>query len=61
VAGPLDGALSRRTRHALRALASAWAAGVPSFDASARFIGELVMTNEASLTSQVWTSTSLIR
>lgn len=35
---PISGALTRQTRHALRALATAWAAGVASFDASARFI-----------------------
>lgn len=37
----IGGALSRQTRHALRALATAWLAGAASYDASARFLGEL--------------------
>lgn len=35
---PLSGALTRRTREALRALATAWSEGASSFDASARFL-----------------------
>jgi len=38
---PLSGALTRQTRVALRALATAWAAGEESFDASARFLRSL--------------------
>lgn len=38
---PIAGALTRQTRHALRALATAWAAGAASFDASARFLTAL--------------------
>jgi len=38
---PISGALTRQTRHALRALATAWSAGAASFDASARFLCEL--------------------
>ncbi len=35
---PIAGALTRQTREALRALATAWAAGAESSDASARFL-----------------------
>lgn len=35
---PISGALTRQTRHALRALATAWSTGAASFDASARFL-----------------------
>ena len=38
---PLSGALTRQTREGLRALATAWAAGVSSHDASARFLAAL--------------------
>jgi hypothetical protein len=38
---PLSGALTRQTREALRAMATAWAAGAASYDASARFLCEL--------------------
>jgi len=38
---PISGALTRSTRHALRALATAWSAGAASYDASARFLSEL--------------------
>jgi hypothetical protein len=41
VADPLSGALTRRTRSALRALASAWAAGGAPDDVSACFLTEL--------------------
>lgn len=46
---PISGALTRQTRQALRALATAWAAGVASFDASARFICALPAAHSASL------------
>jgi hypothetical protein len=38
---PLPGALSRQTREALRALATAWGAGADSYAACARFLQEL--------------------
>jgi hypothetical protein len=38
---PLPGALTRQSRVALRALASAWASGVPPFEACARFLQAL--------------------
>lgn len=38
---PLSGALTRQARAALRALATAWAAGEESYDASARFLRAL--------------------
>jgi hypothetical protein len=37
----MSGTLTRQTRHALRALATAWSAGAASYDASARFLSEL--------------------
>jgi hypothetical protein len=46
---PISGALTRQTRHALRALATAWAAGVDSFDASARFLCALPTATSAFL------------
>jgi hypothetical protein len=46
---PISGALTRQTRHALRALATAWGAGVASFDASARFLCALPTAASASL------------
>lgn len=48
---PISGALTRQTRHALRALATAWAAGAASFDASARFLCELPAAGSRSLSS----------
>lgn len=41
VGDPIGGALSRATRDALRALATAWHDGASSFDASARFLSAL--------------------
>jgi len=38
---PIAGALTRQTRHGLRALATAWAAGAAPVDASARFLSAL--------------------
>ena len=46
---PISGALTRQTRQALRALATAWAAGVASFDASARFLCALPAASAGSL------------
>lgn len=40
-ADPLPGALTRQTREALRALASAWSTGAAPYEASARFLCEL--------------------
>jgi hypothetical protein len=39
--GPISGALTRQARHALRALATAWAEGAPSLDAATRFVAAL--------------------
>jgi hypothetical protein len=47
----IGGALSRPTRHALRALASAWLAGATSYDASARFLSELPSAAARSLSA----------
>ena len=46
---PISGALTRQTRHALRALATAWSAGAASYDASARFLKELPAASTRSL------------
>jgi hypothetical protein len=48
---PIGGALTRQTRHALRELATAWAAGASPFDASARFLSSLPEAREGSLAS----------
>jgi hypothetical protein len=49
---PIAGALTRQTRHALRELATAWAAGADSLSACARFVGALPM-REGSLASRM--------
>ena len=49
---PIAGALTRQTRHALREMATAWAAGANSFDASARFLAALPVA-ESSLASRM--------
>lgn len=46
---PISGALTRQTRQALRALVTAWSAGAPSFDASARFLSALPEARSAPL------------
>ncbi|HET9646382.1 MAG TPA: hypothetical protein VFP68_24185 [Burkholderiaceae bacterium] len=46
---PIGGALSRRTREALRALAHAWSEGVNASDASARFLCALKQPRADSL------------
>ena len=46
---PIAGALTRQTRHALRELVLAWAAGAPSMDASARFLAALPQARAGSL------------
>jgi len=46
---PLSGALTRQTREALRALATAWAAGAPSHDASASFLSALPVVRPRNL------------
>ena len=46
-----SGALTRQTRHALRALATAWSAGAASYDASARFLSELPAAGTRSLSA----------
>src|SRR5258706_289588 len=48
---PISGALTRQTRHALRALATAWLAGDASYDASARFLSELPAAGTRSLSA----------
>ncbi|MCG3190195.1 MAG: hypothetical protein LKCHEGNO_02829 [Burkholderiaceae bacterium] len=50
---PIAGALSRPTRHALRELALAWAAGADALDASTRFINALPQGRNASLASRI--------
>ncbi len=50
---PISGALTRQTRHALRALVSAWSSGAPSFDASARFLSALPESRGSSLALQL--------
>ncbi|HEV8313957.1 MAG TPA: hypothetical protein VGQ23_12885 [Burkholderiaceae bacterium] len=46
---PIGGALTRTTRDALRALATAWGDGASSSDASARFLGALQRPAEDAL------------
>jgi hypothetical protein len=46
---PIAGVLTRQTRHALRELVLAWAAGAPSLDASARFLAALPQARAGSL------------
>ena len=53
VEDPIAGALTRQTRHALRELATAWAAGVPALDASARFLSALPESRDGSLASRI--------
>jgi hypothetical protein len=48
---PISGALTRQTRQALRALATAWAAGAASFDASARFLCALPAAGTRTLSA----------
>jgi hypothetical protein len=50
---PIAGVLTRQTRHALRELATAWAAGAGSFDASARFLGALPEASGGLLASRI--------
>lgn len=50
---PIAGALSRPTRHALRELALAWAAGADALDASTRFVNALPQGRNASLASRI--------
>jgi hypothetical protein len=50
---PIAGVLTRQTRHALRELALAWAAGAPSLDATARFLGALPQSRDGSLASRI--------
>ncbi|HYS14700.1 MAG TPA: hypothetical protein VEN28_15425 [Burkholderiaceae bacterium] len=48
---PLAGALTRQTREALRALATAWAEGAAASDASTRFLSALPAASARSLSS----------
>ena len=50
---PIAGALTRQTRHALREMATAWAGGASSLDASARFLTALPDTRSGSLASRI--------
>ena len=50
---PIAGALTRQTRHALRELVLAWAAGATSLDASARFLAALPQAAGSSLASRI--------
>ena len=58
---PIAGALTRQTRHALRELAVAWAAGAPSLDASGRFLGALPQSRDGSLASRISQHTYALR
>jgi hypothetical protein len=48
---PLSGALTRQTREALRALATAWSEGAAASDASARFLSALPVASTRSLST----------
>jgi hypothetical protein len=48
---PLSGALTRQTREALRALATAWADGVPPTDACSRFLAANAARSERKLST----------
>jgi hypothetical protein len=48
---PIGGALSRDTREAMRALATAWGQGASSLDASARFLGTLAAARRHTLST----------
>jgi hypothetical protein len=50
---PIAGALTRQTRHALRALAGAWSSGAAPFDASARFLSALPEAGAGSLAARI--------
>ncbi|HSC01635.1 MAG TPA: hypothetical protein VLE45_17075, partial [Burkholderiaceae bacterium] len=50
---PIAGALNRQTRHALRELALAWAAGADALDASTRFVNALPQGGDGSLASRI--------
>jgi hypothetical protein len=50
---PIGGALTRQTRAALRGLATAWADGATSFDASARFLTALPDAATGSLAARM--------
>jgi len=50
---PIAGALSRPTRHALRELALAWAAGADALDASTRFVNALPQGRDGPLASRI--------
>jgi hypothetical protein len=50
---PLVGALTRPTRHALRALATAWSQGAPPLEASARFLAALPEAQPAGLAARL--------
>lgn len=46
---PIGGAMTRQTRQALRALATAWAGGASAFEACARFVDALPAAGSSSL------------
>jgi len=50
---PIAGALTRQTRHALRELALAWAAGANALDASTRFVNAVPQGRDSSLASRI--------
>lgn len=50
---PIAGALTRQTRHALRELAVAWAAGADSIDACTRFVNAVPAGRDSSLSSRM--------
>jgi len=55
---PIAGALTRQTRHALRELATAWAAGASPFDAAGRFLSVLPEARNGSLASMAMQRTA---
>lgn len=58
---PIAGALTRQTRHALRELAVAWAAGASAFDASARFLAALPQAAAGTLSARIWQPAHALR
>jgi len=58
---PIGGALTRQTRHALRELAVAWAAGASAFDASARFLAALPQAAGGALSARIWQPAHALR
>jgi hypothetical protein len=58
---PISGALTRQTREAMRALATAWAEGATSSDASARFLCALPATSTRMFAAPALQAASALR